>query len=83
MVPSSSYRSLGVERGELYQVTKIADYQLIARNEAGKEIAVQPARLSGARGFGGRAHRRSREIATGETLRVTGTDRDTSACAMV
>ncbi|WP_029918784.1 MobF family relaxase [Nevskia soli] len=68
-----SYRSLGVERGEVYKVTKIADYQLIARNEAGKEIAVQPARLSGRGLVIGRIE--TREIAAGESLRITGTDR--------
>lgn len=68
-----SYRSLGVERGEVYKVTKIADHQLIARNEAGKEVAVQPARLSGRGLTVGRIE--TREIVKGEALRITGTDR--------
>ena len=68
-----AYRSLGVERGELYQVTKIGDTHLVARSEAGKEIAVKPAGLSGKGLTVGRIE--TREVAVGDRLRVTGNDR--------
>jgi conjugative relaxase-like TrwC/TraI family protein len=68
-----AYRSLGVQRGELYRVKAIRDDHVVARNQDGREIAYTPARLS-AKGF----HLGSieaREVAVGELLRATGTDR--------
>lgn len=67
------FRSLGVARGELYRITAINNDHVVARSEAGREIAYTPARLS-AKGFQlGRVE--DREVAVGEALRVTGTDR--------
>lgn len=67
------YRSLGVERGEMYRIATVNADHVVARNAAGREIAYSPARLS-ANGFQlGRVE--EREIAAGDQLRVTGSDR--------
>ncbi|MDR3416066.1 MAG: MobF family relaxase [Nevskia sp.] len=68
------YRSLGVARGELYRIAAVYADHVVARSAAGREIAYTPARLS-AKGFQlGRVE--AREVAPGERLRVTGTDRE-------
>ena len=67
------YRSLGVERGEMYRIAAVNADHVVARNAAGRQIAYTPAQLS-AKGFQlGRVE--EREIAAGDRLRVTGTDR--------
>jgi len=68
-----AYRSLGVQRGELYRVTTIRNDHVIARNQDGREIAYTPARLSAKRFLLGRIE--TREVAVGDLLRATGTDR--------
>ncbi|MBL6748952.1 MAG: conjugative relaxase [Nevskia sp.] len=68
-----AYRSLGVERGEIYQVTRIGSDRVHARSDDGKEIAFGPANLSGKGLSLGRIE--GREVAPGEGLRMTDTDR--------
>lgn len=68
-----AYRSLGVQRGEIYRVSAIRGDHLIARSQDGRKISYTPARLN-AKGFQlGRIE--AREVAVGELLRATGTDR--------
>lgn len=68
-----AYRSIGVERGELYHVFRIGSDRVHAKSEAGKDIAFKPASLSG-KGLSV-GHIEEREVAIGDSLRVTDTDR--------
>lgn len=68
-----AYRSIGVGRGEIYQVTRIGNEGVLARSDAGKEITFDPVRLSGKGLSLGRIE--EREISAGEALRITDTDR--------
>lgn len=67
------YRSLGVTRGEVYEVTAVKPDGISARAESGREIHFVPAELSGKGLTVGRVE--PRQIAPGEALRFTGSDR--------
>ena len=66
------YRSLGVVRGEVYEVTAVKADGVSAKGESGRQIDIVPAQLSGKGLTVGRIERR--EVAPGEVLRVTGSD---------